>query len=172
MNETESAGESRFQIWRWESINRHEGELYLRRLRVVSCRWFGIYVHWFHASDDDSLHDHPWWFLTVILRGGYWEYTGPPDGTAVVRRWHPPGAVRLRSARWLHRVEIDPARRPMTIVLRGPRIRRWGFQTPSGWIPWPEHKDHRARSTPPAGTSSASRRAAAWRPFADTGNTR
>ncbi|HJN45089.1 MAG: hypothetical protein QGI10_13665 [Vicinamibacterales bacterium] len=60
----------RLQIWRWEAINRHEGQLYLRRLRVVSCRWFGIYIHWFHASDDDCLHDHPWAFLTFILQGG------------------------------------------------------------------------------------------------------
>ena len=132
----------RFRIWEWESIHRHEGELYLRRLRVVSCRRFGIYVHWFHASDDDSLHDHPWWFVTFILRGGYWEHTPGADG-APVRRWHRPGAFRFRPARWLHRVEIDPARRPMTVVVRGRRIRQWGFQTRSGWIPWSEHKEQR-----------------------------
>lgn len=145
----------RFRIWEWESIHRHEGELYLRRLRVVSCRWFGVYVHWFHASDDDSLHDHPWWFVTVILRGGYWEHTPGPDG-APVRRWHPPGAVRFRPARWLHRVEIDPARRPVTIVVRGRRIRRWGFQTRSGWVPWPEYKERGPRSPGSAPQSEAS----------------
>ena len=125
MMETEPG---RFRIWEWESIRRHEGELYLRRLRVVSCRWFGVYVHWFHASDDDSLHDHPWWFLTFILWGGYWEHTPGADGAP---------------ARWLHRLEIDPARRPVTVVVRGRRIRQWGFQTRSGWIPWPDHKEQR-----------------------------
>ena len=158
MTEPEAADGLRLRLWAWESIHRHEGELYLRRLRVVSCRWFGVYLHWFHASDDDSLHDHPWWFLTVILRGGYWEYAGRPDGTTA-RRWHPPGAIRLRPARWLHRVEIDPARRPMTLVVRGPRIRRWGFQTRSGWIPWPEYKDQRSGSSGPAGTSPSHSRA-------------
>ena len=142
MNEREAAHASPFQLWAWESIHRHEGELYLRRLRVVSCRWFGVYVHWFHTSDDDALHDHPWPFLTVILRGGYWEHTPGEDG-APVRRWHPPGAVRRRPARWLHRVEIDPARPPVTVVLRGRRVRRWGFQTRSGWKPWPEYKEQR-----------------------------
>ena len=141
----------RVLLWRWESINRHEGQLYLRRLRVVSCRWFGIYVHWFHASDDDSLHDHPWAFLTFILRGGYWEHTHGPAG-AIVRRWHPPLALRLRPAHWLHRVEIDPANKPLTIVVRGPRVRSWGFQTREGWIAWPEYKEKKATSSQPVET--------------------
>ena len=42
------------------------------------------------------------------------------------------------------RIEIDPARKPVTLVLRGWRVRRWGFQTRGGWIPWPEYKDHKA----------------------------
>ena len=114
-----------------------------RRLRVVACRWFGLYTHWFHASDDDCLHDHPWSFLTVILRGGYWEHTpGPNNGG--VKQWHPPFSIRVRPARWLHRIEIDPARKPVTLVLRGWRVRGWGFQTRGGWIPWPEYKDHKA----------------------------
>ena len=134
----------RLQFWRWEPINRHAGEPYLRRLRVVACWWFGLYIHWFHASDDDCLHDHPWPFLTVILRGGYWEHTPGPDN-GVVKRWHPPFSMRVRPARWLHRIEIDPARKPVTLVLRGPRVRPWGFQTSGGWIPWPKYKDHKSR---------------------------
>lgn len=145
----------RFQLWRWEPIYRHEGELYLERLRVVSCPWFGLYVHWFHASDDDSLHDHPWPFLTAILRGGYWEYTPGPDET-VVKQWHPPLSIRARPARWLHRVEIESHRKPVTIVLRGRQVRAWGFKTPNGWIPWPKYKDQKAR-----GAANDSSRAAA-----------
>ena len=149
----------RFQFWQWEQINRHEGELYLERLRLLVCPWFGLYIHWFHASDDDSLHDHPWPFLTVLLTGGYWEHTPGPNGT-VLRRWHPPFSVRMRPARWLHRVEIDAARKPVTVVLRGAPIRRWGFQTRAGWIPWPEYKDRKVDAPSivdegPAGGSAA-----------------
>lgn len=132
----------RFQLWSWELITRNEGELYLRRLRIVSCPWFGIYIHWFEASDDDSLHDHPWPFLSFILWGGYWEHTLGPDGS-LIKCWHPAGAVRVCPARWLHRVEIDPERRPVTLVIRGTEVRRWGFQTRAGWIPWPEYKARR-----------------------------
>ena len=134
----------RFQLWRWEQINRNEGELYLERLRVVSCPWFGLYVHWFHASDDDSLHDHPWAFLTVIVRGGYWEHM-LGSGDTQVKLWQPPLSVRVRPARWLHRIEIDPTRKPVTIVFRGPQSRRWGFRTRGGWIPWADYKDRKTR---------------------------
>ena len=138
---SEGAG---LRIWEWEPIHRHEGEVYLQRLRVVSCRWFGLYIHWFHASDDDCLHDHPWPFATLILKGGYWEYTIAETGDEV-RRWHPPLALRFRPARWLHRVEVDPGCLPVTMVLRGPRIRRWGFKTVGGWVPWPEYKEKKFR---------------------------
>ena len=127
----------RFQLWCWEPIHRRHGALYLDRLRVVSCPWFGLYLHWFQTSDDDCLHDHPWPFLTVILRGGYWEDTpGPSLDRATVSRWHGPGSVRVRPARWLHRIAIDPAHKPVTLVLRGPVGRAWGFETRAGWIPW------------------------------------
>ena len=142
LNPEGPVGKPRFQLWSWELITRNEGELYLRRLRIVSCPWFGIYIHWFEASDDDSLHDHPWPFLSFILWGGYWEHTPGPDGS-LIKCWHPAGAVRVCPARWLHRVEIDTERRPVTLVLRGPQVRRWGFQTRAGWIPWPEYKARR-----------------------------
>ena len=142
LNPKGPVGKPRFRFWSWESITRNEGELYLRRLRVVSCPWFGIYIHWFEASDDDSLHDHPWPFLSFILSGGYWEHTPGPDGS-LIKCWHPAGAVRVCPARWLHRVEIDPECRPVTLVLRGTQVRRWGFQTRAGWIPWPKYKARR-----------------------------
>jgi len=142
LNPKGPVGKPRFRLWSWELITRNEGELYLRRLRVVSCPWFGIYIHWFEASDDDSLHDHPWPFLSFILSGGYWEHTPGPDGS-LIKCWHPAGAVRVCPARWLHRVEIDPECRPVTLVLRGTQVRRWGFQTCAGWIPWPKYKARR-----------------------------
>ena len=36
---------------------------------------FNIFIHKFLKSDSDDLHDHPWDYRTIILCGGYWEYT-------------------------------------------------------------------------------------------------
>lgn len=36
--------------------------------------WFNIYVHKFCRDDDDrALHDHPWWFVSLVLSGSYIE---------------------------------------------------------------------------------------------------
>src|ERR1700756_1815271 len=29
--------------------------------------------HWLGPDDHRALHDHPWWFLTIVLKGSYSE---------------------------------------------------------------------------------------------------
>jgi len=35
---------------------------------------FNVFIHKFLKSDPDDLHDHPWPFMSIILRGGYYEW--------------------------------------------------------------------------------------------------
>jgi hypothetical protein len=38
------------------------------------CETWGARVHNIKRSDyDRALHDHPWWNISIVLRGGYWE---------------------------------------------------------------------------------------------------
>jgi len=62
--------------------------------------------------------------------------TGKGPGDLAVGRWYGPGSVLRRPAEWAHRIEIDPRRPPVTLVLTGRRWRQWGFFARSGWIPW------------------------------------
>lgn len=79
-----------------------------------------------------DLHDHPWDFTSVILRGRYSEVT--PTG----QRSYGPGDVLVRKAEDLHRLVLGEG--PVwTLVRTGPVRRRWGFQTGSGWVHWSEH---------------------------------
>lgn len=129
-------------LWRWEHITRADRRPYLTRLIVLRMPLFSVYLHWFHSSDDPCLHDHPWGFVSVILAGGYTEWTFEPDGNQrrfgcdEVPRWYGPGSVLVRRADFAHRIEIDQRRPPLTLVLTGRRVRGWGFFTPFGWIPW------------------------------------
>lgn len=107
----------------------------------------GLRLHNIMASDEDrALHDHPFSFVTFVLRGGYYEHLA--DGT---RTWHGPGSVLFRKADTLHRLELnvnitfaphryadDEAKEisAWTFVVRGPIRRAWGFQTDKGWVPW------------------------------------
>lgn len=80
-----------------------------------------VYLHKFLRSDDDrALHDHPWWFVSWIVRGTYDEHT--PAGRSSRRRW----SVAYRPALWRHRVALTsgPA---VTIVVTGRKSRMWGF---------------------------------------------
>lgn len=86
-----------------------------------------LYLHKFVRSDDDrALHDHPWWYVSLLIRGGYTELT--PDGP--VRRSAP--SIVFRPITHQHRVVLLPdghgGERPCwTLFLTGPDVRRWGF---------------------------------------------
>lgn len=93
-------------------------------------RWCNAYWHEFSASDDArAVHDHPWFNMSIILRGSYREHFH--DGTSKVRT---AGCIVFRQARALHRLELlTPT--VTTLFLTGPKVRDWGFQTPDrGWV--------------------------------------
>ena len=142
------------------------GQLYMRRWRLVHTRWFGIRVHQIVRSDNRDVHDHPFAFVSFILRGGYYENRpvhtraflewriayrkelepGDLDTTA---RWCGPGTLVFRRARDLHRLDLKCEQgggdeRPCwTLVFRGPTEHDWGFMPPTGWIGADEYKAQR-----------------------------
>lgn len=128
-------------------------------------RWFifkvgnlpRIYVHKFCRSDDDrGLHDHPWWFVSIILRGKYIEHTR--EG----QRVRCPGSIAFRRSTDCHRVElfnrpaistvrtrVRPQRQPepvWTLFITGRVVRQWGF--------WCEKKPYTATSCIPVAINS------------------
>lgn len=151
-----------------------------------------VYLHKFTRSDDDrALHDHPWWFVSLILRGQYDEITAA--GTKRRRA----GTIAYRPAEWRHRVALLPTRsqqarydhvanqqrmgitsgkaplllpgllRPeekptWTVIVTGRRVRTWGFWCPR-WASWVDRD--------PAGTIRHERndRFIPWDEFGDAG---
>lgn len=90
-------------------------------------RWvinFGVcsvrFHRWFYSDDPRHLHDHPWWYLTLVLRGGYVDVS--PSGEDVLL----PGSVRWRPAEHRHTVRVNPGG-CWTLMLTGPEVRKWGF---------------------------------------------
>jgi hypothetical protein len=106
---------------------------YLRRWWIIPRnRWFNVYLHHFLRSDDDrALHDHPWWNVSILLRGEYLEHM--PGGVVKRRR---PGVPVLRSAEAAHRVELIGGYPVWSLFITGPRIREWGFHCSKGWKHW------------------------------------
>lgn len=116
-------------------IGGHENP-YLRRWWLIPRnRWLNVYLHEFCRSDDDrALHDHPWWNLSILLRGQYIEHT-IADGGINVRTERQAGDVKFRSADAAHRIELSDGH-CWTLFLTGPRLREWGFHCPRGWVHW------------------------------------
>ena len=107
------------------------GPLMLRHV-VRRFTRYNVYLHRLRRSDAGGVyHDHPWGFCSIILVGGYIEET--PAG----RRRYRAGRVLFRTARWIHRIEVE--RPAWTLIIARRSSREWGFHTPSGYYPWREY---------------------------------
>lgn len=120
--------ESNFLLFKTVDIKRHDGALYIRRLIIIRCFLGSIMLHKIYLTDSDCMHDHPWKFWSIILKGGYHEHT--PEGV----KYYKSGSFLFRPADWVHRLEVD---KPVTtLVITGVKKRSWGFHTPLGFIGW------------------------------------
>jgi hypothetical protein len=114
---------------------------YLRRWWVIPRnRWFNVYLHQFLRDDDDrALHDHPWFWCSILLVGSYIEHTIAAGGVHK-RKLREAPSIKISGPWRAHRIELLPntLRQPCwTLFITGPRIRDWGFHCPEqGWIPW------------------------------------
>ncbi len=113
-------------------LDRIHQEPYLTRyyLFLKDRKWFpfNFFLHNFHKGDPDDLHDHPWSYCTIILKGGYWEHT--PKG----KFWRKAGTIRFAGSKSLHRIELEPDVDVWTLFFVGPRVREWGFIKKNKWI--------------------------------------
>lgn len=131
-------------------------DIYLRRWWLTPRnRVLNVYLHHFTRGDDDrALHDHPWPFLSLMLRGEYLALTAngvsptayarmpPAERESNTRRSHRlAGSLGVYRARHSHRVELIDGRTCWTLVITGPKIREWGFWCPRGWRHWREFTD-------------------------------
>lgn len=107
------------------------GGYMLRWHLIPRNRFFNIYLHNIKRSDRGlSLHDHPWWSMSIILRGAYREIL---VGSSKIRR---AGSFILRRPETFHRLEAIDWGDIWTLFITGPRIREWGFMSPNGWVRW------------------------------------
>lgn len=133
-------------------------------VRYILFRWAHlprVYIHKFLRSDDERApHNHPWWFVSLVLKGSYLEYTDAPLNPHLRKRF----SFAYRPLSTFHRVALPNGFRKQsfdvgsygpvpcwTLVVTGPDVRGWGFRCPRYRIqgnglgippyrvvPWPE----------------------------------
>lgn len=132
-------------------LRRPDGKIYLERWGFElgkAGRWGGVFIHHISAPDPGvDLHDHPWWFASLVLKGGYIEVR---KDTRLAINGGLSGPVSHRK-RWswrslprtvCHSI-INCAPNTWTLVIHGPRRGDWGFYTPMGWIFHLDYGDER-----------------------------
>lgn len=130
----EPDGGGKWLLWRWFSIMKGAEE-YLVRLTVIRTPWFQILVHWIYLPDQDrAVHDHPWAFCGIVLRGGYHEVVGKRTmNETVCGYWMTMGRRTVRhfiyKNSWTaHKIVSLIGRKPtITLLLTGPTVKSWGF---------------------------------------------
>jgi len=137
------------------TLRRADGTIYLKRWRLIQTPWFGVFLHRIGGPDPGvDLHDHPWSFRSVILRGGYTQVTAPrhlacrwaavEPGSPGWRLHYGAGQVNRMSLSMAHAIVAVDRTPTWSLVLTGRRQRVWGFHTPDGWVDWRDY-DHNRR---------------------------
>lgn len=130
------------------------GDPYMARYWLVPYNRFGIAArvhHILRGDEDRHLHDHPWWSISIILRGGYWEMMPEPPGYLphrVTTVWRGPGSIVFRRARDWHRLVLDAnyvhntRQECWTLFITGPQRKDgdpnhscWGFLVDGEKVP-------------------------------------
>ena len=112
-----------------------KGNVYLDRLTLLTTPWFSVKLHKIYRPDQQrDLHDHPWSFLSFVLRGSYVEDT--PGGDKKCRWWN------FKKAEDSHSIKSVSRSPVWTLVFCGRRRRIWGFQVDGvkRWLPWNEYE--------------------------------
>jgi len=101
-----------------------------------------VRVHEILRSDTGrDPHDHPWPYLTVILRGGYEEQRFDDKGNVTSVKWHGPGSILYRPAGSWHKLVLpgrqgEPCEPCTTLFITGPKAQRWGFLVDGVKVPY------------------------------------
>ena len=128
-------------------MDRVNGEPYLERYYVFlkdrKSFPFNVFLHKFLKSDPDDVHDHPWAYATLILKGGYWEwipqFNSKGQKIGEISIWRGAGTFRTSKATSYHRIELDPNVECWTLFMPGMKQREWGFFSKGNWIQWEEY---------------------------------
>lgn len=79
--------------------------------------------HWLASDDQRNRHDHAWWMLIIILKGGYTDIS--EAGEDHLRF----GSIRFRKATHRHTVRLDPGG-CWSLLITGRVSRKHGFYKP------------------------------------------
>lgn len=148
-----------------KEIKSKEGELHFRRWRIISTPWFSVYIHGIYMPDEDAhLHDHPWNYASLVLKGSFTEQTlkynyiesteidqTKEDKIKIKRVWKNAETAEkvvsifdfiTRNAKHFHKIKVLHSKSVYTLFFTGRRLRDWGYDVDGTWV---SHQDYRLK---------------------------
>lgn len=141
------------KVYRKGHIYGTDGSLYMARYGLFETRWLSARVHHIVRPDmDRHMHDHPWAFVSIVLKGSYVEcmpMTMDPCFAAEIdreymrtktrRAW----SIAWRPATARHCIGRVSEGGVWTLFITGPLRQWWGFFTPADKVHWRDYIEQR-----------------------------
>ena len=120
-----------------KEIRSKEGKLHFCRWEILKTRWFSIYIHGIYASDKDKhLHNHPWDYKSIVLKGSYVEET--TNGLNILKF----GTITSKDGNDYHKIKQLLTKSVYTLFIVSPVKRVWGYQVDGSFI---DNEEYRRR---------------------------
>lgn len=107
---------------------------------------FSVRLHWIATEDvDRDMHDHPWSYVSIVLRGWYFECFPTKaseyreDGFYTCKTRYA-GSIAFRPFTHRHRIIEVPKEGTWTLFVTFPKRQTWGYFTPVGKIWWWQYR--------------------------------
>lgn len=119
-----------------KEIKSQEGVLHFQRWRMVETPFFNLYLHKIHKADEDRhLHNHPWNFFVLCIRGSYVEDVSGKRYATVM-----PWSFRYRNRKAYHKI-LKIVKGPVTtLVFTFGKKRVWGYDVDGKFV---DHETYR-----------------------------
>ena len=110
-----------------KEIRSKKGELHFKRFAIIETKLFSVYIHFIYKSDEDDIHNHPWDFISIPLKGFYYELL--EDGKVLKNKFS------IRKAKEYHKILSIPREQELPIItlfFTGKKYNDWGYKLKDG----------------------------------------
>ena len=112
-----------------KEIKSKNGEVHFRRWEILKTRWGSIWLHAIYKADQDKhLHNHPWDFKSLVLKGSYLEQTEK----GIIKQH--PGKFNSRNGESYHKILELLSPVVYTLFFVSPIKREWGYNVDGKFI--------------------------------------
>jgi len=119
-----------------KEIRSKEGKLHFRRWELLKTKWFSIWIHGIYESDQDlHLHNHPWDFKSIVLKGSYIELT--ERGFV----WQTPLKLNSRNGENFHKIYKLLTPVVYTLFFVTPTKREWSYEVNGEFITHEKYRE-------------------------------